>query len=572
MLAVTAETEKAMSYDTPLTARAGDLPILSNPFFLLGVSSRDGRHRIVEAAEEKSLSLDGDVCSKAKTDLTNPRNRLTSEMAWLPGVSPRRTRQFIDALTQNPITIFETDGLPALAHANLMASAVLALNSNFDEDQWFSNIMVFSDAVDDIAAGTVLTDINEDRKVGGFAEVKSVEAVEEALVDRRREYRDCLRKALNGLPPLSLARVVTEVADATTASGTTHPSPLIDDLVDTYAVGTHAFLTKEADNIRLLIDRTRKAAPSGAAAVGMFLQRLEMVVWNWYTVAKPIQMVAGAKGTTHDLSEEIAGEIRSLGIFLYNEHSMLESSQRIVHLLLEAFESVPEVVERVEDDALVLHDLAQKKKVEEKVKPIHQLCSEALEEIDSAPLSAAAGARKVLNTGRSLLAELAEEGLANDTINELEDIIALTVMRCAIVKGNVSSRWDETIALLEDVWHLAHDRETLERIEENLSTARQNHRLFGNLAPIDSAPSLRTINGFGFAAYGNTDYDQDSESYMATYYFVALFLPLFPICRYRVISTGNGFRFLGKAPLRTFDKWHLAISIVGILLLFIFNR
>ncbi|GEO42600.1 hypothetical protein SAE02_67480 [Skermanella aerolata] len=561
-----------MSYDTPLAATAGELPILSNPFFLLGVSSRDGRHRIVEAAEEKSLSLDGDVCSKAKTDLTNPRNRLTSEMAWLPGVSPRRTRQFIDALTQNPSTIFKIDGLPTLAHANLMASAMLAMNSNFAEEQWFSNIMVFSDAVDDIAASTVLTDINEDRKVGGFTEVKSVEAVEEALAERRREYRDCLRKVLDSLPPMSLARVVTEVADTTTASGTTHPSPLIDDLVDTYAVGTHAFLTKEANNIRLLIDRTRKAAPSGAAAVGMLLQRLEMVVWNWSTVAKPIQMVAGAKGTTHDLSEEIAGEIRSLSIFLYNDHSMLESSQRIVHLLLEAFESVPEVVERVEDDALVLHELAQKKKVEEKVKPIHQLCSEVLEEIDSAPLGAAVGARRVLNTGRSLLAELADEGLAKDTINELEDIIALTVMRCAIVTGNVSSKWDETIALLEDVWHLAHHRETLERVEENLSTARQNHRLFGNLAPIDSAPSLRTINGFGFAAYGNTDYDQNSGSYMATYYFVALFLPLFPICRYRVISTGNGFRFLGKAPLRTFDKWHLAISIVGILLLFLFNR
>jgi hypothetical protein len=129
-----------------------------------------------------------------------------------------------------------------------------------------------------------------------------------------------------------------------------------------------------------------------------------------------------------------------------------------------------------------------------------------------------------------------------------------------------SSKWDEAIALLEEVRRLAHDREILERIEENLSTARQNHRLLGNLAPIG------TINGFGFAAYGNTDYDQDSGSYMATYYFVALFLPLFPICRYRVISTGNGFRFLGKAPLRTFDKWHLAISIMGILLLFLVNK
>jgi hypothetical protein len=51
---------------------------------------------------------------------------------------------------------------------------------------------------------------------------------------------------------------------------------------------------------------------------------------------------------------------------------------------------------------------------------------------------------------------------------------------------------------------------------------------------------------------------------LATYYFVALFIPLLPICRYRVINAGNGsYRFLGKAPLRTFDRWHLGLVLAG---------
>jgi hypothetical protein len=49
---------------------------------------------------------------------------------------------------------------------------------------------------------------------------------------------------------------------------------------------------------------------------------------------------------------------------------------------------------------------------------------------------------------------------------------------------------------------------------------------------------------------------------MATYYFVIFFLPIFPICRYRVISSGNSYRFLGKGPLRTFDKLHLAAALI----------
>jgi hypothetical protein len=58
---------------------------------------------------------------------------------------------------------------------------------------------------------------------------------------------------------------------------------------------------------------------------------------------------------------------------------------------------------------------------------------------------------------------------------------------------------------------------------------------------------------------------------MATYYFVLLFIPIFPICRYRVVFTGKLYRFLGKAPLRAFDKCHLALSLFGILLIVLFN-
>lgn len=43
------------------------------PFAILAVTTRDGRRRIVELAEEKSLELDHDVCQKARSDLTNPR-------------------------------------------------------------------------------------------------------------------------------------------------------------------------------------------------------------------------------------------------------------------------------------------------------------------------------------------------------------------------------------------------------------------------------------------------------------------------------------------------------------------
>jgi hypothetical protein len=70
-----------------------------------------------------------------------------------------------------------------------------------------------------------------------------------------------------------------------------------------------------------------------------------------------------------------------------------------------------------------------------------------------------------------------------------------------------------------------------------------------------------TVNGTGFRLYGNTGYDEETKSYVATYYFVFLFIPILPIARYRVIRTDrNLYRFLGKLPLRTLHRWHLGIA------------
>lgn len=107
------------------------------------------------------------------------------------------------------------------------------------------------------------------------------------------------------------------------------------------------------------------------------------------------------------------------------------------------------------------------------------------------------------------------------------------------------------------------------RIQERLTEvgdAARKQRVFGSLKPIGTAPSLTTINGIGFKMYGKSDLDPETNSYLTTYYFVALFIPVFPIARYRIIEVaGNRYSFLGKAPLRKVDRWHLGIAIVVIL-------
>lgn len=128
--------------------------------------------------------------------------------------------------------------------------------------------------------------------------------------------------------------------------------------------------------------------------------------------------------------------------------------------------------------------------------------------------------------------------------------------------------WAE--ALYEEALKLAGGTPSAVSIESGLARVRENartQRAIGKAKPIKAAPGLSTLNGFGVKLYGESDLDAVSGAYTATHYIVALFVPILPIGRYRVINAGGGsYRFLGKLPLRKGDRWHQAIVVAGFLI------
>lgn len=332
------------------------------PFAILGVTTRDDRRRIVELAEEKSLELDHDVCQKARSDLTNPRTRLSAEIAWLPGVSPRRASQLVEGLLHDALAVREESGLPTLAHLNLLAAAFEAVDSEHDAEDLASFIQEVAYLVDEIDPEDVLRDINEDRAVSGFPEVRALDQIEAELAERKRYYRSAIKDALDRLPPTTLVQVMTDTVEGVTLGGEDHAPELIDDLVDSYEVETQGFLQKEAENVHKLIKAARDSANSGEAAVKPYVDKLDAVARNWDKVAQPIQLSAKARGIDHEASRDLAYEIRSLAIDLFNTHDMLTQSQRLTGLLQELFAELPEVSERVEQDADALADIFHERK------------------------------------------------------------------------------------------------------------------------------------------------------------------------------------------------------------------
>ena len=331
-------------------------------FAILGVTTRDNRKHIVELAEEKSLELDHDICQKARSDLTNPRTRLGAEIAWLPGVSPRKATQLVENLLNDPMALREESGLPTLAHLNLLAAAFEAVDGNHDADDLAGFIIESAHLAEDLTPEEVLRDINEDRAVSGFPEVRALDQIEAELAERKRYYRGAIKDALNRLPPMTLVQVMTEAVDGVTSGGEDHAPGLIDDLVDSYEEETQGVLQNEAENVHKLIKVAREHAGSGEAAVKPYVDKLDAVARNWDKIAQPIQLSSKARGIDHEASRDLAYEIRSLAIDLFNKHDMLTQSQRLTGLIQELFSEVPDVADRVEEDADALANILQQRK------------------------------------------------------------------------------------------------------------------------------------------------------------------------------------------------------------------
>jgi hypothetical protein len=540
----------------------------SNPFYLFGATTRDNRQKLVELIEG-NLSVDPAICEKTRSDLTNPRKRTTYEMSWLPGISPKQALYLIDTVVSNPGAIM-TGNYPELSHANLIA-AIIECHKNGCGDYILSDwICGLAKTFDKINPLTIQRDINEDRAISGFPAVTNSEFIENELNERKQYYCNVIKGALDSVPTQELIKIMIKIVGETTGNGNQHAPLIIDQLVDIYEVEVQGFLDKEFANAQKIVETIKNLDKSDSRQMSKNIDKLETVARNWNRVAQPIKVNAKARGIEHDYSSKFAYSIRKLALSLFNEHDKLAESRRLTMLLNEVFTELPEIAELTLADISTLTDIESSRREKDILKPIYEACDTAVENIESNPDKANHYAKNILNETIKTFSCVVGKSILQSVVQDAKNTVALVVMRCAIAYGNKTEDWKECVELLEKALPYAEDHELINKIEDNLQTTRTNSRLIGDFKPVSSAPPLRTINGIGFTLYGESDNDPSTCTYSATYYFCFFFVPLIPICRYRVTLTGVGhYIFRGKGPLRTFDKVHLAIVIAIILWIFI---
>jgi tetratricopeptide (TPR) repeat protein len=98
-----------------------------------------------------------------------------------------------------------------------------------------------------------------------------------------------------------------------------------------------------------------------------------------------------------------------------------------------------------------------------------------------------------------------------------------------------------------------------QRIEELL----RNRRLFA--VPIGKPPRMYTLNGIGTSLYGNSEFNPDEGTYIATLFIVLVFLPVYPLSQYLVKKAEErGWYFLAKVPLSAAHRLWKRIILAGL--------
>jgi len=363
------QTHKGATAPSSNTRGERETSLHRNPFWILWATTRDDRHRIVELADDKALVLDADVCQKACADLTHPRARLSAEISWLPGVSPKRAWQVATAVRGGFVDPMVDAGLPPLPRANILSAVFEILPAETSPNELAERILALAKSAEEIDAGAVLRQINEDRSVAKFPPVKGEDVIDQELAARRRNYRNAIKDCLNRLPTRVLLKVMNDVVDRATGNGKHHAPRVIEDLIDGFETEAQGFLQAEAKNLEGLVQKAEITAKQGEPAVTPVVDAIRTVAENWNRVVRPIQLISKTRGIDHLQSRNLAFQIRNLGVRLYNEHSMLAVAQRITDLLKDSFSILPEFSDRVHDDATFIEQvLKDRNKSEEEKK------------------------------------------------------------------------------------------------------------------------------------------------------------------------------------------------------------
>lgn len=358
------------------------MDLFKNPFYILGATLRDDRYRIIELAEERSLLSDADACMEARAILTNPRRRISAEVAWLPGVDPSFYGLLFRYL-ESPNEELPNITMVPIASANLRTTKLSrhpGLSSS-DIVEWILEITHKSETIQPEEVRQVL---NNDRNVARFSEAAE-EDVDNEIRNQKRYYSQTATSVLENLSVNARARAMTLLLETVTNNGRYQCPILIKDLIPAYQRSVQDSLEQheriiEAQDAQL---RAMADAQHPDTTLSPIVDQLLESLQEWDTLAQPIQLSRQSTGQRHEASSEMARRFRQLAADLFREYRQPDFSRRILSTLRDVFSEVPETSEQIAEDLNALEEQARLVEIMERFEDINTQAERLTEASDA---------------------------------------------------------------------------------------------------------------------------------------------------------------------------------------------
>ncbi len=418
------------------------MDLLKNPFHILGATTRDNRHSIMELAEERSLLSDADACMEAQSILITPRRRISAEVAWLPGVDPSFYGILFRYL-ESPNEELPNITMAPIASANLRTTK-LSRHPGLSSSDIVDWILTIAQASEAINSEKVCAVLNGDRRASDLPEITDLSTVDDAIRNQKRYYSRTATSVLENLSVNARARVMTSLLETTTRNGRYQCPTLIKNLIPAYEHSVQDSLEQKQRIIAAQDERLRSMADAENpdTILSPIVDQLLESVKEWDTLAQPIQLSNQSSGERHNASFEIALRFRRLAADLFLEyHCNPDLPRKILYTLKGVFSEMSEIAEQIDED---LNALAEQTRLVESMEEFENINAQIEK------LEAASDARQSDYTLSPMVNQLIQSVRSWDTATqpiEANNAVAITVRNIALHLWNKHQKLDFAIQI-----------------------------------------------------------------------------------------------------------------------------
>ena len=539
------------------------MELKKNPFYVLNISCKADRRRIMSAASDAAFLLDSSVCSEAQNALLNPSRRLAAELDWFLDSDysyiDSETNDFLNAviskakeneedledgysikdddrntdekiradkivlqIAQSGIqidniidevrrcietnSVIPTEGLTSITRLNASLHN-FAIEQYADQLELGFAIMEIDRQYSMLNVASITHVINLNRSAAGIANV-SEHDVTTGLNEKRDEIRQIVSDKLAQLDENSYIALITILADRCIARESYSDGVILSDVIDQYEVKMQTRLEDATLSIEKSIQLIRNKKSCTDAQSDQLIQDIE----EWDRIAQPLQLKALASGMTHEISQSMGERIRALAVFLHNECDATQQSIKIVKAMKGVFAELLDVADKLKDDEQTLEEIDNKNRIVDSFKSK----IDALEQIYSAPVF-----NKVSAVGLVVKANEAEEeieslDIPDELYDQLYESLAYKLRDIAVrlyndkKEGTLSIRLTQT--LIDNYSHLSTSLN--KKLAEDKNTLLQN--IYGPLRSVIRSEAMRKFGLYSLQYFQwerNCDLSRFRDSY-----------------------------------------------------------